>query len=69
MSGLCTAQLTCEQEPDDLPLAMGIDPGSTLESIGVVGTKDTALNLMVETPKHGQDAVVVRRLTRPGIPL
>lgn len=62
--GLFYIQLTYSQEPDNQPLVVGIDPGSSFEGFSVVGSKDTVLNLMVEAPTHVKDAVEVRRNMR-----
>jgi ribosomal protein L3 len=62
--GLFSIQLNYEQEPDNQPLVIGIDPGSKFEGYSVVGTKDTVLNLMVEAPKHVKDAVETRKTMR-----
>ncbi len=62
--GLFYAQLTYEQEPDNQPLVIGVDPGSKWEGYSVVGSKDTVLNLMVEAPDHVKDAVGIRRTMR-----
>src|SRR5205085_7515649 len=57
-------QLTYEQEPDNQPLVVGVDPGSKFEGFSVVGTKQTVTNLMVEAPDHVKDAVQTRRTMR-----
>jgi len=62
--GLFYLQLTYEQEPDNQPLVVGVDPGSSFEGYSVVGTKNTVLNLMVEAPTHVKDAVETRRTMR-----
>jgi RRXRR protein len=62
--GLFYVQLTWEQEPDNQPLAVGIDPGATYEGYAVVGSQDTVLNLMAEAPTHVKEAVKVRRTMR-----
>jgi hypothetical protein len=62
--GLFCVQLCYEQEPDNQPLVVGIDPGSKFEGFSVVGTKDTVLNLMAEAPTHVKDAVKTRRTMR-----
>ena len=62
--GLFYVQLCYEQEPDNQPLLVGIDPGSTFEGYSVVGTKDTVMNLMVEAPTHVKEAVETRRTMR-----
>src|SRR5438132_14153586 len=62
--GLFYVQLCYEQEPDNQPLIVGLDPGSTFEGFSVVGTQDTVLNLMVEAPEHVKDAVETRRTMR-----
>ncbi len=62
--GLFYVQLTYEQEPDNQPLVVGVDPGSKFEGLSVVGTKDTVTNLMVEAPDHVKEAVETRRTMR-----
>lgn len=62
--GLFTVQLCYEQEPDNQPLVVGIDPGSKFEGFSVVGTQETVLNLMAEAPDHVKDAVETRRTMR-----
>ena len=62
--GLFSVQLIYEQEPDNQPLVVGIDPGSKFEGFSVVGTKATATNLMVEAPTHVKEAVETRRTMR-----
>jgi hypothetical protein len=62
--GLFYIQLAWEQEPDNQPLAVGIDPGPTYEGYSVVGSQDTVLNLMAEAPTHVKEAVKVRRTMR-----
>src|SRR6266446_747536 len=62
--GLFYVQLCYEQEPDNQPLVVGIDPGSKFEGFSVVGTKETVLNLMVEAPDHVKEAVETRRTMR-----
>ena len=62
--GLFYIQLTYTQEPDNQPLVVGVDPGSSFEGYSVVGTCDTVLNLMVEAPTHVKDAVETRRTMR-----
>lgn len=62
--GLFYVQLCYEQEPDNQPLVVGIDPGSKFEGFSVVGSSDTVCNLMVEAPSHVKDAVEVRRTMR-----
>jgi hypothetical protein len=62
--GLFYVQLTYEQEPDNEPLAVGIDPGSKFEGFSVVGTKDTVLSLMAEAPDHVKEAIETRRTMR-----
>ena len=53
-----------EIEPDNQQIALGIDPGSHYEGYSVVGTQDTILNGMSETPRHVKDAVEQRRHLR-----
>ena len=62
--GLFYIKLMWEQEPDNQPLAVGIDPGSTYEGYAIVGSQDTVLNLMAEAPTHVKEAVKVRRTLR-----
>lgn len=62
--GLFYIQLCYEQEPDNQPLVVGIDPGSKFEGFSVVGSEDTVVNLMVEAPTHIKDAVETRRTMR-----
>ena len=62
--GLFYIQLTFIQEPDNQPLVVGVDPGSSFEGYSVVGTHETVLNLMVEAPTHVKDAVETRRTMR-----
>lgn len=62
--GVFYLQLTYLQEPENQPLVVGIDPGSSFEGYSVVGTKETVLNLMVEAPTHVKDAVTTRRTMR-----
>ncbi|GHO55678.1 RRXRR domain-containing protein [Ktedonobacter robiniae] len=62
--GLFFVQLCYEQEPQNQPLVVGIDPGSKFEGFSVVGSKDTVINLMVEAPTHVEDAMETRRTMR-----
>ena len=62
--GLFCVQLTYEQEPDNQPIAVGVDPGSKFEGLSVVGSNDTVLNLMAEAPDHVKRAVKRRRIMR-----
>jgi RRXRR protein len=62
--GLFSVQLCYEQEPNNQPIVVGIDPGSKFEGYSVVGTKDTVVNLMVEAPDHVKEAVSTRRRMR-----
>lgn len=62
--GIFYIQLSYEQEPNNQPLVVGIDPGSKFEGYSAVGTQDTVLNLMVEAPNHVKDAVKTRRTMR-----
>ena len=62
--GLFYVQLCYEQEPDNQPLVVGVDPGSKFEGFSVVGTLDTVTNLMVEAPEHVKEAVETRRTMR-----
>lgn len=51
-------------KPNNQPLALGIDPGSSFEGWSVVGAKATVLNGTSKTPKHVKDAVEQRRVMR-----
>ena len=51
-------------EPNNQPLALGIDPGSSFEGWSVVGSKNTVLNGTSQTPKHVKDAIEQRRIMR-----
>jgi hypothetical protein len=62
--GLFYVQLCYEQEPDNQPLVVGVDPGSKFEGYSVVGSKETVLNLMVEASDHVKEAVATRRTMR-----
>lgn len=62
--GLFYVQLCYEQEPDNQPLVVGIDPGSKFEGFSVVGTQDTMTNLMVQAPTHVKEAIETRRTMR-----
>ena len=62
--GLFYVQLCYEQEPDNQPLVVGVDPGSKFEGFSVVGSQDTVVNLMVEAPDHVKEAVETRRTMR-----
>src|SRR3989442_11754320 len=62
--GLFYVQLCYEQEPDNQPLVVGVDPGSKFEGFSVAGTKDTVVSLMVEAPDHAKEAVQTRRTMR-----
>src|SRR6266516_3170089 len=62
--GLFFIQLCYEQEPDNQPLVVGIDPGSKFEGFSVVGSQDTVVNLMVEAPDHVKEPVETRRTMR-----
>ncbi|MFA5103414.1 MAG: RRXRR domain-containing protein [Candidatus Thermoplasmatota archaeon] len=50
--------------PNNQPLALGIDPGSSFEGWSVVGAKATVLNGTSKTPKHVKDAIEQRRVMR-----
>jgi len=50
--------------PNNQPLALGIDPGSSFEGWSVVGAKVTVLNGTSKTPKHVKGAVEQRRVMR-----
>ena len=62
--GLVYLQLTDEQEPDQQPLVVGIDPGATFEGYSVVGSKDTVCHRMLEAPTPLKQAVETRRRRR-----
>lgn len=62
--GVFYVQLKYAQEPSNQALAAGVDPGSRFEGYAVVGTKDTALNLMAEAPAWAKSAVATRREMR-----
>jgi hypothetical protein len=62
--GLFYVQLCYEQEPDNQPLVVGIDPGSKFEGFSVVGTRETVLNLMEEASDHVKGVVERRRTLR-----
>lgn len=62
--GLFYVQLCYEQEPDNQPLVVGVDPGSKFEGFSVVGTRETVTNLMVEAPDHVKEAIETRRSMR-----
>lgn len=62
--GVFYIQLTWEQEPNNQPLCVGVDPGSKFEGYSVVGSQETVLNIMAEAPAHVKDAVEVRRNMR-----
>ena len=62
--GMFYVQLCYEQEPDNQPLVVGIDPGSKFEGFSVVGAKDTVTSLMVEAPDHVKEAIETRRAMR-----
>jgi hypothetical protein len=62
--GIFCIILKREVEPDNQQIALGIDPGSHYEGYSVVGTQDTILNGMAETPRHVKDAVEQRRVMR-----
>lgn len=62
--GVFYLQLTYQQDADNQPLVVGIDPGSSFEGYSVVGSTDTVLNLMVEAPTHVKAAIVTRRTMR-----
>src|SRR6266436_8911980 len=55
--GLFSVQLIYEQEPDNQPLVVGIDPGSKFEGFSVAGAKDTVTSLMVEAEGHVKEAI------------
>jgi hypothetical protein len=62
--GLFYVQLTYEQDPDNQPLVVGIDPGSRFEGYSVVGAGETVLNLMAEAADHVKAAIQIRRTMR-----
>ena len=62
--GVFYLHLTYEQEPNNQPLVIGVDPGSKFEGYSVVGSRATVLNLMTEAPTHVKDAVATRRKMR-----
>lgn len=62
--GIFCIILQKEVEPNNQRIAVGIDPGSKWEGWSVVGTSDTVLNGMSETPRHVKKAVEVRRNMR-----
>jgi hypothetical protein len=62
--GVFYVQLCYEQEPENQPLVVGIDPGSKFEGFSVVASRDTVTNLMVEAPDHVKDAIETRRSMR-----
>jgi len=62
--GIFCIILNKEVEPNNQKLVVGIDPGSKFEGWSVVGTEDTVLNGMSETPIHIKKAVEVRRNMR-----
>jgi len=62
--GLFYVQLTYEQDPDNQPLVVGIDPGSRFEGYSVVGARETVLNLMAEAADHVKEAIQIRRTMR-----
>lgn len=63
--GVFYIQLVYEvSEPNNQPLVVGVDPGSSFEGYSVVGTEETVLNIMAEAPTHVKKAVEVRRTMR-----
>lgn len=62
--GIFCIILTYSVQPDNQQLVLGIDPGSSYEGWSIVGTKETVLNGMSETPKHVKKAVETRRTMR-----
>jgi len=62
--GIFCIILTYAVEPDNQPLVVGIDPGSSYEGWSVVGTQETVINGMSEAPKHVKKAVEIRRTMR-----
>ncbi|MGB4251772.1 MAG: RRXRR domain-containing protein [Candidatus Methanoculleus thermohydrogenotrophicum] len=49
--GIFSIILTYAVEPDNQPLVVGLDPGSSFEGWSVVGTRETVANGMLEAPK------------------
>ena len=62
--GIFCIILTYAVQPDNQPLVVGIDPGSSFEGWSVVGTQETVINGMLEAPKHVKKAVETRRTMR-----
>ena len=62
--GVFYIQLKTAKQPNNQPLAIGVDPGSKFEAISVVGTKDTVLNVMSETVTWVKNAVKQKRQMR-----
>ena len=62
--GIFCIILTYEVTSANQPLVVGIDPGSSFEGWSVVGTKETVLNGMSETPNHVKNAIETRRTMR-----
>ena len=62
--GIFCIILTYVVEPDNQPLVVGVDPGSSYEGWSVVGTQETVINGMSEAPKHVKKAVETRRTMR-----
>lgn len=62
--GIFCIILTYQVPPDNQQLVIGIDPGSSFEGWSIVGTQETVLNGMSETPKHVKKAVETRRTMR-----
>lgn len=50
--------------PNNQPLVIGVDPGSSYEGYSVVGIQDTVVNIMAEAPTQVKKAVEVRRTMR-----
>jgi hypothetical protein len=62
--GIFCIILTYEVQPDNQPLVVGIDPGSSYEGWAAVGTKETVLNGMSEAPTHVPRGLRSRKVQR-----
>lgn len=62
--GVLSVQVYNEQEPTNQPLVAGVDAGRTSEGDRVVGSIDTALNLLGEARDHIREAVEICRTLR-----
>ena len=61
-SGIFYLQLTFDpKKPTIQTLSLGEDPGSKFEGVSIVGTKDTVLNIMNETPDWIKEALMTRK--------